>query len=226
VDPGTLEMVRAALLDEQRRIAAILDQADALRDKRRQALAQVEQLTQSVFLEMFGEQPDRWTRVPVSEYVERFEGGQSIVATGDQATSRGLKVLKISAVTSGEFLASEVKPIPDTHTPNQSHFVQLGDLHFSRANTADLVGAVARVKETVHDVLLPDKLWRFCWREPRTAEPTFIWHLFRTAEVRRQLAQLATGTSSSMKNISQFKLMSMQTILPPPRASARVCPPG
>lgn len=42
--------------DEQRRIAAILDKADAIRQKRRQAIAHLDTLTQSIFNEMFGEE--------------------------------------------------------------------------------------------------------------------------------------------------------------------------
>jgi type I restriction enzyme S subunit len=43
-------------LEDQRRIAAILDHADALRVKRRETLAHLDDLTQSIFLDMFGEE--------------------------------------------------------------------------------------------------------------------------------------------------------------------------
>ena len=42
-------------LEEQRRIAAILDAADRLRTKRRQALAKLDTLTQAIFIDMFGD---------------------------------------------------------------------------------------------------------------------------------------------------------------------------
>jgi type I restriction enzyme S subunit len=50
-------------LDEQRRIAAILDKADALRRKRKRAIELLDGLTQSIFLEMFGDpakNPKQW----------------------------------------------------------------------------------------------------------------------------------------------------------------------
>jgi type I restriction enzyme S subunit len=57
VNATTLKSLEIPLppLPEQRRIAAILDQADALRAGRREALAQLDSLTQSIFYEMFGD---------------------------------------------------------------------------------------------------------------------------------------------------------------------------
>ena len=52
-------------LEEQRRIAAILDQAETLRTQRRQALAHLDTLTQSLFLDMFGDpvaNPKNWIK--------------------------------------------------------------------------------------------------------------------------------------------------------------------
>ena len=58
---------------DQRRIAAILDQADALRAKRREALAQLDSLTQSIFIEMFGDSvsnPKNWPVAGIDEVCE------------------------------------------------------------------------------------------------------------------------------------------------------------
>lgn len=59
-------------LPEQRRIAAILDRADALRTKRRQVITHLDDLAQSIFLDMFGEpsvNKMRWPMKPLGEIV-------------------------------------------------------------------------------------------------------------------------------------------------------------
>ena len=65
-------------LPEQRRIAEILDKADALRAKRRAALAQLDTLTQSIFLDMFGDpatNPKGWPVVSLKESTARIQIG-------------------------------------------------------------------------------------------------------------------------------------------------------
>lgn len=69
-------------LPEQRRIAAILDKADALRAKRREAIAKLDQLLQSVFLDMFGDpvtNPKGWEQVTFGDLI-KVKSGNGLIA--------------------------------------------------------------------------------------------------------------------------------------------------
>ena len=92
-------------IEEQRRIAAVLDAAEGLRAKRRQALAKLDSLTQAVFHDMFGD-PVRnergWPNKRLSDVVregttvtygivqagDEFPGGIPYVRTGDISDGR------------------------------------------------------------------------------------------------------------------------------------------
>lgn len=87
-------------LPEQRRIAAILDKANALRAKRREALAQFDRLAQSIFVEMFGDPkkhieagstvglaevvaPTKLVTYGIVQAGPEFPGGVPYIKTGD-----------------------------------------------------------------------------------------------------------------------------------------------
>lgn len=205
-------------LAEQRRIAAILDAADALRQKRRQALHLLDQLSQSMFIETFGDLTlnDRgWRRAEVQDFVAGFESGKSLVAEDEDDDSSRYRVLKVSAVTSLFYRPTESKPLPPDYDPPEHHIVRAGDLLFSRANTSQLIGATALVDQTPANHVLPDKIWRFVWHDTPRADPYFVWYLFRQRRFRDAISRRATGTSGSMKNISQDKVLSIPVALPP-----------
>ena len=64
-------------LAEQRRIAAILDQAETLRCQRRVALAQLDSLTQSILFDMFGDpavEESKWSKTRLEQVAELVTG--------------------------------------------------------------------------------------------------------------------------------------------------------
>ncbi len=65
-------------IEEQRRIAAVLDAADALRAKRRQALAKLDTLTQAIFIDMFGDPAAKtlgWQLARVGDIASKIGSG-------------------------------------------------------------------------------------------------------------------------------------------------------
>jgi type I restriction enzyme S subunit len=208
-------------LDEQRRIAAILDQADALRRKRQEALELLNDLPSKLFSEQFGDLAINelgWPTVPVRHFVFSFQSGKNLVSDDKDDPNAQFRVLKVSAITSLSFKAEQSKALPAHYNPPAQHLVHQGDLIFSRANTSDLIGATAFVDEDVRNLVLPDKLWRFVWYDDDRVEPLFVWFLFRQRGFRDQISRRATGTSGSMKNIPQDKVLDITVGFPPLRS--------
>ena len=65
-------------LEQQRRIASILDQADELRQKRQQAIEKLDQLLQATFIDMFGDpvsNPKGWEKEKMDTLMTIVRGG-------------------------------------------------------------------------------------------------------------------------------------------------------
>jgi type I restriction enzyme, S subunit len=204
-------------LDTQRHIAAVLDRADALRQKDRQLLAYYEQLPQAVFLEMFGD-PVRnekgWEVSPAKSLIHDIVAGDSYGGDERPLQENELGVLKVSAVTSGYFRPDEYKAVPVSSIRKTIVKPKTGDLLFSRANTRELVAATCIVDRDYHNVFLPDKLWRIDL-DKELANPYYVKMLLSHRRFRDSLTKTATGTSGSMLNVSMEKLKALKMLVPP-----------
>ncbi len=202
-------------LAEQRRIAAVLDKADAVRRKRRESLRLLDEFLRSAFLEMFGD-PVRnekgWDRARASSAIRDIQPGSSVKGEERPLGPDDWAVLKISAVTSGWYLPSERKVVEKL--PDQPVIPKRGDLLFSRANTRELVAATCLVDRDGPRLFLPDKLWRITPNDGLVTTE-YLRFLLADSHFRQTLTRHATGTSGSMLNVSQEKLLRLELPLPP-----------
>jgi type I restriction enzyme S subunit len=106
-------------VERQRRIAAVLDQVDTLRAKRRQAVAFLDELIRSVFLDMFDTDNLEWPEMTVEELAQRNKGSIRTGPFGSQLlheefTDSGVPVLGIDNAVHNEFRWGERRYITET----------------------------------------------------------------------------------------------------------------
>jgi type I restriction enzyme S subunit len=148
ISPSALGDLRIPLLplDRQRNVAAILDCADALRTKRRAALAQLDTLTRAIFLDIFGDpatNPKGWPRATMCEVVAGDYGikagpfGSSLKK--EEYTSRGYRVYGQEQVLAGRFDIGDYYISERKYQQLKSCAVREGDLLLT------LVGSFGKV---------------------------------------------------------------------------------
>lgn len=204
-------------LEEQKRIAAILDMADALRDKRRAAIAHLDSLTQAIFHNMFGD--------PVTNPLGWSEGK----ALGDVADVR-------SGITKGRRTSLATRPVPYLAVSNvKDRRLDLGTLKSIEASEDE----IARYRLERGDILLteggdPDKLGRgTLWNGELTeaihqnhifrarvhtdeVTPLFLSWLLSSARGKRYFLRAAKKTTG-IASINLTQLKAFPLLLPPVR---------
>lgn len=149
-----------------------------------------------------GWRPKDWEICQVSSVLSGIDAGKSpdcqdIPAKGDQ-----WGVLKVGAVHPDGLKLNENKVIEEARLKNPTYLVRNGDLLLSRANTFELVGLVCYVTNHPERLMLSDKTLRLSVKANRMTTTFLYWQL-QHPKTRTQIEIAATGTSGSMKNISQ-----------------------
>ncbi|WP_436986364.1 hypothetical protein [Streptomyces sp. enrichment culture] len=145
----------------------------------------------------------------LKDVLRKVETGWSPVCDSARPAMDEWGVLKLSAVTSGKFVASEAKRLPSEALPRIAFEVRPGDVLMSRANGVKaLVGVACTVSQVRPRLLLPDLMFRLV-ANPDVLNPGFLGIVLTSAAVRRQIEAAMRGTSGQYK-VSQADVRALE----------------
>ena len=207
---------RLPSFDKQKELAQLLWGFERARQAYKRLLLESDKLVKSQFVEMFGDPVKNkrsWPLIPLQECLYGIDSGKSLNCESHPRSGELPAVLKLSAVTYGEYNPDENKELPTADEFIPELEVHVGDLLFSRKNTREYVGMTAIVRETPKKLMLPDLIFRLLPRECIRAE--YLHQLINHPQYRPVISELASGTAGSMPNISKQRLLALEIPLPP-----------
>lgn len=199
-------------LPEQKRIAAILDKADAIRRKRQQAIELADQFLRSVFLEMFGDPVTNkhdFQHGTIRDLVETVNYGTSSKADPEQGR---YPILRMGNITyAGKMDFSDIKYIDLTEMEEKKYLVKKGDLLFNRTNSKDLVG-----KSAVFDCDTPMAFAGYLIRirTNQIGNPYYLSGYLNSLHGKQTLRHICKSIVG-MANINAQELQDIKILLPP-----------
>lgn len=163
--------------------------------------------------------PSGWAVASLGDLIDGIEAGKNVAAIGRPPEDGEIGIVKVSAVTWGEFDEDESKALHPGTEIDPADLIRPGDFLISRANTIELVGAPVIVKQFRRRLVLSDKVLRL-----RVVEDFDRWlELFLKSHLgRTQIEQYATGAQLSMRNISQENLRRIVVPCAPRDEQARI----
>ena len=165
-------------------------------------------------VEWLGDVPEHWEVKRLKFQLSKMEQGWSPQCDNTPADEGEWGVLKAGAVNGHEFDSQENKRLPPQETPLPEFEIRSGDFLISRANTRELLGSAALVREVQPQLLLCDKLYRLTIKQALLA-PEFLLRFMRCQAGRFEFERDASGSSASMQNIGQQSVRNLWIPLPP-----------
>lgn len=164
--------------------------------------------------------PESWKWVRIGSLLHYIDTGKSFKCDEVPPTEDKCGIIKVSAVTWGQFKENESKTCYSNDLWVDEYAIHKNDFLICRANTAALVGGCVIVEEISKSLMLSDKVLRLHFSQ--LAYSFYILWALRTPIARNQFSVAATGTSDSMKNISQDTIKNIVIPLPPLAEQKRI----
>ena len=204
-------------LEEQHRIAAILDQAETLRTQRRAALALLDSLTQSLFLDMFGDpvaNPKGWSMSTIGDLAE-VQGGLQVTSARKNLPVE-VPYLRVANVYRGVLDLSEIKTIRATPAEIQRTTLVKDDLLVVEGHgNPNEIGRAALWNGEIEQCVHQNHLIRARF-DCTKVEPVFASEYVNSPGGRQHLLRAGKSTSG-LNTISVSNVRETPIALPPLR---------
>lgn len=203
-------------LEEQRRIAEVLNRADALRQKRWLALQKLETLLQSVFLDMFGDpvtNPKGWEIVPLKEllYDDTINGAYY---PKEHYSDKGTRMVHMADAFYGIVDVSTVKRVDVPKSDIDKYGLVETDLLVSR-RSLNYEGSAkpCRIPKLDEPLIFESSLIRVRPKLDRILTIYLYHYLQNDAARARYIFPLVTR--STISGINQSNLLRVSVVTPP-----------
>ena len=204
--------VPVPLIDEQRKIAAVLDKVSDLIAKRRQQLDKLDELIKARFVEMFGEpheNPKHWQEDELSHHLKVI-GGYAFKSDG--FTDEGIPVLRIGNINSGRFL-----PVNMVYWSDDSALARYkvfpGDLVMSLTGTVgkDDYGNVCILGADYDEYYLNQRNAKLSIEA--ALNKCYFSELLKFPRIKKRLTGISRGVRQA--NISNKDILTLRVPIPP-----------
>lgn len=203
-------------LEDQRRIAAILDAAEALREKRRQSLAKLDTLTQAIFLDLLGD-PVRNTKCwdeslvlgDVAEIVSGVTKGRKL----NCIRTRKIPYLAVINVQDRSLNLDLLKTIEATEDEIRRYKLQKGDLLLTEGGDPDKLGRGTLWNNELPECIHQNHIFRVRLTSSRL-QPLFLNWLVGSQRGKKYFLKSAKQTTG-IASINMTQLRRFPLIIPP-----------
>jgi type I restriction enzyme S subunit len=199
-------------LAEQKRLAAILDKADAIRRKRQQTIKLAADFLRATFLDMFGApitNPKGWPFSTIRDLVSDVKYGTSIKADANHGKYPMLRMNNITY--QGSLDVTNLKYVDLDKKDEQKYLARRGDILFNRTNSKELVGKTA-VYDLDEKMAIAGYLIRVTTNEK--SNPYYISAYLNSDHGKSTLRSMCKSIIG-MANINAQELQEIKILVPP-----------
>lgn len=202
-------------LEEQRRIAALLDKVNDLIAKRRAQLDKLDLLVKARFVEMFGDpilNPMNWPSVPLSDMADIVSG----VTKGRKTKEHDLievPYMAVSNVKDGYIDWKTVKTIAATQSEIDQYKLLPDDVLMTEGGDPDKLGRGAIIKVPLENCIHQNHIFRVRLNETKIL-PAYFAEYLQHQKAKQYFLRCAKQTTG-IASINMTQLKGLLTLVPP-----------